>query len=105
MEAAERITVEVVYALPGEQRVFSAHIAAGSSVAAALRASGILERYPEIDLVHAKIGVFGRRVTRDTVVRTGDRIEIYRPLIAEPKTARRTRAERTGQGAGKKQDA
>lgn len=93
MAAGDRITVEVVYALPAEQRLIAVRVAAGSTVAAALHASGIFGRYPDIDPAQAKLGIFGRRVSTDQVLRDGDRIEIYRPLIAEPKAARRKRAE------------
>ena len=94
MEAAERIEVEVVYALPQRQEVRSVGVASGATVADALRGSGILSRFPELILERLKVGVFGRRVSLEHVLRAGDRIEIYRELIAEPKTARRARAER-----------
>jgi len=63
----------------------------GSTVEQAIRHSGILKRFPEIDLGHQKVGVFGKLVKLDTPVKEGDRIEIYRPIIADPKTVRRRR--------------
>jgi putative ubiquitin-RnfH superfamily antitoxin RatB of RatAB toxin-antitoxin module len=92
MEAAERVSVEVVYALPKQQLLVSVWVPLGSTVAAAVRASGILARIPQIDPVGLKVGIFGRRVSPEHVLRPGDRIEIYRELIADPKTARRVRA-------------
>ena len=93
MATAECIAVEVVYALPSEQQILPVRLPSGSTVARALRESGILERFPEIDLARAKLGIFGRRVNPQDVLRDGDRVEIYRELIADPKSARRKRAE------------
>ena len=87
------IEVAVVYALPSEQRLSRVRVPSGSTVARALRDSGVLERFPEIDVARAKLGVFGRRVSPEDVLRDGDRIEIYRELIADPKSARRKRVE------------
>ena len=94
MEAADRIAVEVVYALPAQQRLFHVSVASGATIAMALRASGVFDRFPELVPERVKVGVFGRRVSLDYVLRPGDRIEIYRELIADPKSARRTRAEK-----------
>ena len=93
MATAEFIDVAVVYALPSEQRLSTVRVPSGSTVARALRDSGVLERFPEIDVNRAKLGVFGRRVSPEDVLRDGDRIEIYRELIADPKSARRKRVE------------
>lgn len=93
-----KIVVEVVYALPGEQDVVQVRMDEGAPVEAALNASGILARRPEIDLKTQRIGVWGRPVTLTTVVRDGDRIEIYRPLRADPKQARHHRAASGGRG-------
>jgi hypothetical protein len=62
-----------------------------SSVEDAIRRSGILERFPEIDLSQQKVGIFGKLVKLDAPLKDGDRIEIYRPIIADPKTVRRRR--------------
>jgi putative ubiquitin-RnfH superfamily antitoxin RatB of RatAB toxin-antitoxin module len=86
------ITVEVVYARPGEQVLEQLAVAADSTVDTVIRQSGILERFPEIDLAVNKIGIFGKATTLSAGLNEGDRIEIYRPLIADPKEARKKRA-------------
>ncbi|PID49734.1 MAG: RnfH family protein [Proteobacteria bacterium] len=91
------ITVEVVYPLPYEQLIFKASIPTGSTVAEGIQASGILEHYPELDWQALDTGIFGKLVPATTVLRERDRIEIYRPLIADPKAVRKKRA-----AAGKK---
>ena len=88
----QRITVEVAYALPDEQVILNCDLAAGSTVQQAIDASGILDRFPDIDLSTQKIGVFGKLKKPDQVLRDGDRVEIYRPLIADPKEVRKQRA-------------
>jgi len=94
MAAVERILVEVVYALPKRQLLLRVRVPPGSTVATAVRESGILGAFPHIDPATARVGIFGRRVSMNHVLRPGDRIEIYRELTADPKTARRARAER-----------
>ena len=89
----ETINIEVVYALPHEQALLRKSVPAGTTVADAIQASGILQKYPEIDLASSKLGIFGKLTKADTVLRDKDRIEIYRPLIADPKEVRRKRAE------------
>ncbi|MCC4799877.1 RnfH family protein [Enterovibrio norvegicus] len=86
--------IEVMYALPNEQRVFKAIVTPDMHVEDIIRHSGILDAYPEIDLAKNKVGVFSRLVKLDALVHDGDRIEIYRPLVADPKEIRRRRAER-----------
>ncbi|GIX21246.1 MAG: UPF0125 protein [Gammaproteobacteria bacterium] len=88
--------VEVVYALPEEQTVVELDLEPGATAETAIRRSGLLERHPEIDLAVNKVGVFGRLVALDTPLAEGDRVEIYRPLIADPKQARRRRAAKGG---------
>ncbi|KII76885.1 RnfH family protein [Vibrio renipiscarius] len=90
---SEMIHVEVVYALPNEQRVFTLVVNQAMIVEEIIAQSGVLELYPEIDLKQNKVGVFSRNVRLDATVRNGDRIEIYRPLLADPKDIRRKRAE------------
>lgn len=90
--AENRITVEVVFARPGEQALEQLQMPAGSTIEAAIRQSGFLERFPEIDLATNKIGIFGKASAPSVELRDGDRIEIYRPLIADPKEARKKRA-------------
>lgn len=89
----EQINIEIVYALPNEQTLLKKKVPAGTTVADAVQQSGILEKYPEIELAKAKFGIFAKLTKGDTVLRDKDRIEIYRPLIADPKEVRRRRAE------------
>ncbi|OEE69834.1 RnfH family protein [Enterovibrio norvegicus FF-33] len=86
--------IEVIYALPDVQRVFKSIVTPDMHVEDIIRHSGILDAYPEIDLKQNKVGVFSRLVKLDALVHDGDRIEIYRPLMADPKEIRRRRAER-----------
>ncbi|HZW23848.1 MAG TPA: RnfH family protein [Gallionella sp.] len=89
----ETINIEVVYALPHEQTLLKKAVPAGTTVAEALQLSGILQKHPEIDPAATKLGIFGKLTKGDAVLRDKDRIEIYRPLIADPKEVRRKRAE------------
>ncbi|HEX7972150.1 MAG TPA: RnfH family protein [Thiobacillus sp.] len=93
MSAANTIRVEVIYALSGQQPLLRANVAEGATVEEAIRASGVLEVFPEIDLGKNKVGIFSKLVKLDETVRDQDRVEIYRPLIADPKEVRRKRAE------------
>ncbi len=86
--------IEVAYALPNEQAIIELEADESITIAMAIERSGILERYPEIDLAKNKVGVFGKLARLDDSLRAGDRVEIYRKLIADPKQARRQRAER-----------
>lgn len=88
----ERIEVEVAYARPDEQVILALQVPAGSTIEAAIRRSGVLDRFPEIDLAANKVGVFGKVGRLDQELFDGDRVEIYRPLIADPKEARKQRA-------------
>lgn len=90
---AGNIHVELVYALPDQQPLLRVQLAEGASVEDAIRASGILETFPDIDLSRNKVGIFSKLVKLDEKVRDKDRVEIYRPLIADPKEVRRKRAE------------
>jgi len=87
-----KVVVQVIFALPGVQEVVEVELEEGAPVEAALLASGIAARHPEIDLKTQRIGVWGRPVTLATEVRDRDRVEIYRALSADPKQARRRRA-------------
>ena len=97
-----KVVVQVVYALPGAQEVVEVELEEGAPVEAALDASGIAARHPEIDLKTQRIGVWGRPVTRATEVRDRDRVEIYRALSADPKQARRRRAARESGQKGRR---
>jgi len=90
---AELITVEVAYALPGEQVILSLEVPDSTSVEQAVKRSGILERYPQINMDNDKVGIFGKICKLDATLSNKDRIEIYRPLIADPKESRRQKAE------------
>ncbi len=86
------IEVEVVYALPGDQQVFKLRVPQGVTVREAILRSGVLERHPELAIGTCVAGIYGERVGMDSLVAAGDRVEIYRPLIADPKETRRRRA-------------
>ena len=86
------LKVEVIYALPRAHDAITLNVAEGTTVADAVRASGILERHPEIDLARNKLGLFGKVVAPATRLASGDRVEIYRALAIDPKEARRARA-------------
>lgn len=86
------IMVEVAYALPRQQLIIPIRVAQGTTAEQAVLASGIIDKFPEIDLAQNKIGIFGKLTKADTVLRHLDRVEIYRPLIADPKEVRRQRA-------------
>lgn len=91
-ERIEKIEVEVAFALPHEQVILKTVINEGGTAADAIKHSGILVNYPEIDMAVNKVGLFGKMSKVTTVLRAGDRVEIYRPLIADPKEIRRQRA-------------
>ena len=86
------ILIEVAYALPQKQIIIPIKIKAGVTAEEAIKASGIIKKFPEIDLKINQIGIFGKLTQLDHVMRERDRIEIYRPLIADPKEIRRQRA-------------
>ena len=82
-----------MYALPAQQALLRVRLGDGATVGDAIRASGVLDAFPEIDLAKNKVGIFSKLVKLDEAVRDKDRVEIYRPLIADPKEVRRKRAE------------
>ncbi len=87
------IKVEVAYARPDAQVILSLYGEEGMTAQAAIEASGILLKFPEIVPGQNKIGIFGKLVKPDTPLRDKDRVEIYRKLLADPKEVRRQRAE------------
>ncbi len=89
--ADSEIAIEVVYARPDEQVQLRLQAVHGVTVEQALRLSGLLSRYSEINLDKVRVGVFGKIVALDTPLQAGDRVEIYRPLTVDPKEARRRR--------------
>lgn len=85
--------IEVIYALPDRQELVSIDLPEGSTVIQAIEASGLLQKYPDIEPGgRNKLGVFAKLVKTDSVLRERDRVEIYRPLIADPKEVRRQKA-------------
>ena len=93
MANAEQIHIEVAYALPGQQTVVQVAVPADATLEDAIRASGLLEQYPEIEPGKKnKVGVFGKLGKLGDSLHPGDRVEIYRPLIADPKEVRKKRA-------------
>lgn len=97
--ADDAIRVEVVYAAPDRQRLIELNVPAGATVMDAIRSSGLLMEFPGIDTTH--IGIFGEHVGPDRPLENGDRVEIYRPLIADPKEVRRELA-RQGRTMGRR---
>lgn len=94
MSSTDLVAIEVAYALPHRQALLRLDVPAGTTVEEAIRRSGLPEQFPEIDPGSAKTGIFGKQVPGSTEVKPGDRVEIYRPLIADPKAARRKRAQK-----------
>ncbi|MDF3830068.1 MULTISPECIES: RnfH family protein [unclassified Pseudocitrobacter] len=90
-----KIVVEVAYALPQKQYLQRVALEEGATVEQAILASGILTLRDDIDLTKNKLGIYSRPVKLQDVVQDGDRVEIYRPLIADPKELRRQRAEKS----------
>ena len=100
--AGQVLRVEVAYATPARQEIITLNVAPGTTAAQAIEASGIRDRFPEIG-AHPPIGIFSRKVSAEHLVTSGDRIEIYRALRADPKEMRRqkARAERDAPGSGR----
>lgn len=90
-----RFSIEVAYALPEKQLILLIEIEPGTTALEAALQSGISEHFPELDIQASKFGIFSEPVTADTVLQPGDRLEIYRPLRADPKLARRNRAKQS----------
>ncbi|HPT51493.1 MAG TPA: RnfH family protein [Accumulibacter sp.] len=89
---SDTLRIEVVYALPTTQQIVGLKLPPGSTVRQAIDASGLLRKHPEIDLTKYKVGVFAKLAKLDAALRDQDRVEIYRPLIADPKEVRKQRA-------------
>lgn len=90
--SAGEVRLEVVFATPERQELVELAVPEGTTVAEAIDASGIADRFPAESLDECPVGIWGREVSRDQVPREGDRIEIYRPLAMDPKEARRQQA-------------
>ena len=105
MASAETMTVEVAYALPEQQVILVRQVAVDATLEQVIRGSGILDQFPDIDLEKNKVGIFGKPAKLTDSLHPGDRIEIYRPLIADPKEVRKQRAAQgkvMKKGAGEK---
>lgn len=89
---SNRITVEVAYATRERQVIIALQVAPGSTIGAVIQYSGILQQFPEIDVNNCEVGVFSKRRSMQDTVKTNERIEIYRPLVIDPKQARRLKA-------------
>ncbi len=88
----ETIKVGVAYAISGQQLWLTVELAPGATVQDAIERSGILEKFPEINLEEQKVGVFGKVAMLDAEVKEGDRVEIYRAITADPKAVKRKKA-------------
>jgi putative ubiquitin-RnfH superfamily antitoxin RatB of RatAB toxin-antitoxin module len=86
------IKVEVVLAMPQQQELVALEVSDGTTVEDAVGLSGLLEMFEDFEFDTARVGIFGQKVATDHVLRDGDRVELYRPLIADPKEVRRQRA-------------
>ncbi|MCX7172511.1 MAG: RnfH family protein [Proteobacteria bacterium] len=82
------INVEVIYAKPQHQEIIQLELPAGSTLHQAIEASGLIGKFPEIDLAKIKLGIYGKIAMATTVLCAQDRVEIYRPLLADPKEIR-----------------
>ena len=94
MTEQDKISVEVCYALPDKQTLLTLDVEPYDNIESIIKQSGILELYPEIDLAKNKVGVFSKLAKLTDTLHQGDRIEIYRPLIADPKEVRKQRAQK-----------
>mgnify|MGYP003896640163 FL=1 len=105
MTEQDTIRVEVAYALPHKQAIVALDVVPGTTALDAARQSGITDKFEDIDLENAKLGIFGGLVSPTQALQEGDRVEIYRPLIADPKEVRKARAARAKERrAGEKKD-
>lgn len=92
MDKMPLLPIEVVYPLPHEQILFKTAVPSGATLKDGILASGVLEHYPELVLDALEVGVFGKLASLETGLKARDRIEIYRPLLADPKQVRKQRA-------------
>ncbi|MCU0803620.1 MAG: RnfH family protein [Burkholderiales bacterium] len=102
MKPGRSIAVEVAYAHPGGAFVRRVQIPEPATVRSAIEASGVLQWHPEIDLARNRVGIWSRLAGPDAAVEEGDRVEIYRPLVADPKDARRARINSPRRTVGQK---
>ena len=105
MSESKSLRVEVAYALPEKQVILELQVPEGTSVLEAAQQSGVTEQFEGIDLDNAKFGIFGKVVSPKQVLREGERVEVYRPLIADPKEVRKARAARAKERRAQEKDA
>lgn len=86
------IRVEVVLAMPEKQELVALEVPSGTTLAEAIALSGLPEMFEGFELDLTKVGIFGHKASPDQILLEGDRVEIYRPLVADPKEVRRQRA-------------
>jgi len=91
--------IEVVHATPEKQVLIKIEVPAGTTVAEAVELSGIRAEFPTLEVSPGSVGIFSQKVGLEHVLRSGDRVEIYRPLLADPKEMRKQRAKTSGKGA------
>jgi putative ubiquitin-RnfH superfamily antitoxin RatB of RatAB toxin-antitoxin module len=104
----DSLNIEIVYALPHKVDLIRLKLPHGCSLQQALEVSGLMQKYPEIDLKGGRFGIYGKLCNPNTLLRDQDRVEIYRPLLADPKEVRRRRAEEgkvTKKGGGASEEA
>lgn len=91
---SEQLAIEVAYALPEKQKIVALTVASGTTVLEAAQAAGLEQFFPGLDVASAKLGVFGKLVAKPAtqIVKEGDRVEVYRPLLIDPKESRKARA-------------
>lgn len=107
MGNVEEMTVEVAYALPDRQVIIELVVDRGTTLEQAIDLSGVRGQFAEIDLDKNKVGIFGKLAKLTDKLQPGDRVEIYRPLIADPREVRKQRAAKgkaTRKGGGKLQE-
>ncbi len=92
MTEADKLPVEVAYALPAKQEIVMLEVSPGTSAREAVMQSGLDRHFPGLDLASAKLGIFGKAIKDKQVLKAGDRVEIYRELLADPKEVRKRRA-------------
>ena len=104
MTEANKIPVEVAYALPEKQEIVMLEVLPGTTAREAVAQSNIERHFPGLDTAAGKLGIFGKSIKDDQVLRAGDRVEIYRELIADPKEVRKKRAAEAKERRAAKQD-
>lgn len=93
-DVLEQLTIEVVYGTPTRQEIISCQVGSNTTIEQAILSSGIIEEFPEIDLAVNNVGIWNRAAKLTDMVKDLDRIEVYRPLLADPKEVRKRRAEK-----------